>query len=97
MMSETLVGRKLSPMEVSNASRELTQAVEAWRERDLSSEPIKYMYIDGTLFSMRIDGSVEKVPVVVGVTEKGHRTVLALQASNKESAPVWRELFKGRR
>ena len=30
MMSETLVGRKLSPMEVSNASRELTQAVEAW-------------------------------------------------------------------
>ena len=54
------------------------------------------MYIDGTLFSMRIDGSVEKVPVlvVVGVTEKGHRTVLALQAGNKESAPVWRELFK---
>ena len=96
MMSETLVGRKLSPMEVSNASRELTQAVEAWRERDLSSEPIKYMYIDGTLFSMRVDGSVEKVPVlvVVGVTEKGHRTVLALQAGNKESAPVWRELFK---
>ena len=96
MMSETLVGRKLSPMEVSNASRELTQAVEAWRERDLSSEPIKYMYIDGTLFSMRIDGSVEKVPVlvVVGVTEKGHRTVLALQAGNKESAPVWREFFK---
>ena len=96
MMSETLVGRKLSPMEVSKASRELTQAVEAWRERDLSSEPIKYMYIDGTLFSMRIDGSVEKVPVlvVVGVTEEGHRTVLALQAGNKESAPVWRELFK---
>ena len=96
MMSETLIGRKLSPMEVSNASRELTQAVEAWRERDLSLEPIKYMYIDGTLFSMRIDGSVEKVPVlvVVGVTEKGHRTVLALQAGNKESAPVWRELFK---
>jgi putative transposase len=96
MMSETLVGRKLSPMEVSNSGRELTQAVEAWRERDLSSEPIKYIYIDGTLFSMRIDGSVEKGPVlvVVGVTEKGHRTVLALQAGNNESAPVWRELFK---
>ena len=96
MMSETLIGRKLSPMEVSKSSQELTQAVEVWRERDLSSEPIKYMYIDGTLFSMRIDGSVEKVPVlvVIGVTEKGHRTVLALQAGNKESAPVWRELFK---
>ena len=96
MLSETLIGRKLSPMEVSKASKELTEAVEAWRERDLSLEPIKYMYIDGTLFSMRIDGSIEKVPVlvVIGVTEKGHRTVLALQAGNKESASAWRELFK---
>lgn len=96
MLSETLIGRKLSPMEVSKASKELSEAVEAWRERDLSLEPIKYMYIDGTLFSMRIDGSIEKVPVlvVIGVTEKGHRTVLALQAGNKESASSWRELFK---
>jgi putative transposase len=96
MMSETLIGRKLSPMEVSNCGRELTAAVEAWRERDLSSERIKYMYVDGTLFSMRIDGSVEKVPVlvVIGVTEDGHRTVLAVQSGDKESAPTWRELFK---
>jgi len=96
MMSETLIGRRLSPMEVSNCSRELTAAVEAWRERDLSSDPIKYMYVDGTLFSMRIDGSVEKVPVlvVIGVTKEGHRTVLAVQSGDKESAPTWRELFK---
>lgn len=45
---------------------------------------------------MRIDGSVEKVPVlvVIGVTVNGHRTVLALQAGDKESASTWRELFK---
>ncbi len=96
MMSERLIGRKISPMQVSNASRELSQAVEAWRERDLSSESIKYMYVDGTLFSMRIDGSVEKVPVlvVIGVTENGYRTILAVQAGDKESASNWRELFK---
>ena len=96
MMSERLIGRKLSPMEVSKASRELSQAVEAWRERDLSAEPIKYMYVDGTLFSMRIDGSVEKVPVlvVIGVTEDGYRTILAVQSGDKESASTWRELFK---
>jgi transposase-like protein len=31
------------------------------------------MYVDGTLFSMRIDGSIEKVSVlvVIGVTESG--------------------------
>jgi putative transposase len=45
---------------------------------------------------MRIDGSVEKVPVLVaiGVTEQGHRTVLGLQAGDKESAPNWREMFR---
>ena len=96
MMSERLIGRKISSGEVSNVSKDLTRSVEAWRERSLSAEAIKYLYMDGTNFSMRIDGSVEKVPVlvVIGVTESGHRTVLGLQAGDKESATNWRELFK---
>jgi putative transposase len=96
LMSERLIGRKLSASEVSKASKELTQSVEAWRERDLSGESIKYIFVDGVVFSMRIDGSVEKVPVLVaiGVTEKGHRTVLGLQAGDKESASNWRQFFK---
>lgn len=96
MMSERLIGRRLSAGEISNVSKELTSAVEAWRERDLSTEPIKYLYIDGTNFSMRIDGSVEKVPVlaVIGVTTEGCRTALGLQAGDKESATSWREMFK---
>ncbi len=96
MMSERLIGRKISSSEVSKASKELTRSVEQWRERDLSGESIKYIFVDGTLFPMRIDGSIEKVPVLVaiGVTEQGHRTVLGLQAGDKESAPNWRELFK---
>jgi putative transposase len=96
LMSERLIGRRISAMEVSNASKELSRSVEAWRERDLSSESIKYMYVDGTLFSMRIDGSVDKVPVlvVIGVTEEGYRTVLAVQSGDKESAAIWREFFK---
>jgi len=34
------------------------------------------------------------VLVVIGVTLAGHRTVLAVQAGDKESASTWRELFK---
>jgi putative transposase len=96
MMSERLIGRKISSGEVSKVSKELTRSVEAWRERDLSGDKIKYLYIDGTNFSMRIDRSVEKVPVlvVIGVTKEGHRTVLGLQAGDKESAASWREMFK---
>ena len=96
MISERLIGRRISSGEVSKVSKELTRSVEGWRERDLSEEKIKYLYIDGTNFSMRIDRSVEKVPVlvVIGVTKEGHRTVLGLQAGDKESAASWREMFK---
>ena len=96
LMSERLIGRSLSPTEVSEASKELSRAVEQWRERDLSAEGYKYIFVDGTIFSMRIDGSINKVPVLVaiGVTEAGHRTVLGLQFGDKESAANWREFFK---
>jgi len=96
MMSERLIGRSMSATEVSNANKELIDAVERWRSRDLSGEPIKYMFLDGVNFDMRINGSVEKVPVLVaiGVTEAGQRRVLGFQAGDKESAPTWREFFK---
>ena len=96
LMSRRLIGRPLSHSEVSKAAKQLTDAVEAWRERDLSEQKIKYMIIDGVTFSMRVDGSIEKVPVlvVIGVREDGTRTVLGLQAGDKESASNWREFFK---
>ena len=96
MISTRLIGRKISPSEVSNANKELIDAVEKWRTRDLSEETIKYIFLDGVNFDMRIDGSIEKVPVLVaiGVTETGQKLVLGFQAGDKESAPTWREFFK---
>jgi putative transposase len=96
LISERLIGRRISAGEVSKVSSQLSEAVESWREHDLSQEAIKYLFVDGTLFSMRVEGSVEKVPVLVaiGVTGDGRRTVLGLQAGDKESASSWRELFK---
>ena len=96
MISTRLIGSKISPTEISNANKELIEAVEKWRTRDLSGETIKYLFLDGVNFDMRIDGSIEKVPVLVaiGVTETGQKLVLGFQAGDKESAPTWREFFK---
>ena len=96
MLSKRLIGRRISHTQISNTTRELSEAVEKWRDRDLSNESIKYLFMDGVNFSMRIEGSVEKIPVlaVIGVSERGHKMVLALQAGDKESASIWRELFK---
>jgi putative transposase len=96
MISERLIGRRISPSEISSVNAELNTAVEAWRRRDLSQEAVKYLFIDGVHFHMRVGRSIEIVPVLVaiGVTETGQKLVLSLQAGDKESAPSWREFFK---
>ena len=93
LLSKRLIGRKISPTEVSNAHKDLTEAVEKWRMRDLSKEKIKYIFVDGVNFEMRIDGSVENTPVLVaiGVTEEGIKLVIGLQMGDKESASNWLE------
>jgi len=96
MISERLIGRRISAAEISSVSAELNTAVEAWRRRDLSQEAVKYLFIDGVHFHMRMGRSIEIVPVLVaiGVTETGQKLVLSLQAGDKESATSWREFFK---
>lgn len=96
LISNRLLGRRLSHQEVSKAAREMLVAIEQWRTRDLSIEPIKYIFVDGTNFHMRIEKKIERVPVLVaiGVTSTGHKKVLGFQAGDKESASTWREFFK---
>ena len=71
-------------------------AIEKWRTRDLSTENIKYLYIDGTNLSMRVTDSIENVPflVIIGVDERGYKNVLLIQQGDKESASTWRQVFK---
>jgi len=96
MISKRLVGRSISATEISNATKELSEAVEAWRLRDLSGERIKYLYLDGVNFAMRLSTGITKVPVlaIIGVAENGQKLVLGLQTGDKESASSWREFFK---
>ena len=96
LLSKRLIGRKISHGEVSKANKELAEAVEKWRNRDLSKDRIKYLYIDGVIFKMRVDGSIEKVPllVAIGVTEDNVKIVVGMQSGDKESATNWREFFR---
>lgn len=96
LLSKRLIGRRISHAEVSEANRELTEAVERWRNRDLSKEKIKYLYMDGVNFKMRTGRAIENVPVlvVIGVTEEGIKIIVGLQSGDKESATNWREFFR---
>jgi putative transposase len=96
MISQYLFGRRLSASVISQNNTALNAAIEQWRTRDLSRDDIKYLFVDGVNFEMRIGGKVVSVPVlvVVSVDRSGMRKVIALQTGDKESASCWRELFK---
>lgn len=70
--------------------------MEKWRRRDLSAESVKYIFVDGVNFHMRVQRSIDIIPVLVaiGVTEEEHKLVLSLQSEDKESSGSWREFFK---
>jgi len=96
MISHRLIGHKISSGEVSRCSQELVQAIESWRNRNLSSMGFKYLFCDGVCFEMRVARTIEKVSVlvVIGVTENGQKQVIGIQSGDKESASSWRESFK---
>jgi len=96
LISKSLLGRKISASEVSNVNKELMTGIEAWRVRALHEYKIKYLFVDGVNFDMRVDHSIEKIPmlVVIGVTEENQRMFLTIQQGDKDSASTWREIFK---
>jgi putative transposase len=96
MISHRLIGRRISPGEVSRCSTALVKAIENWRNRTLSLLRFKYLFCDGVYFEMRVVKNIEKVSVlvVIGVTENGQKQVIGLQSGDKESASSWREIFK---
>lgn len=96
LISETLIGRKISAGEVSHVNQELLTGIETWRNRPLNDFKVKYLIVDGVYFSMRVEKSIEKIPmlVVIGVTESNQRLILCIQQGDKDSASSWREIFK---
>jgi putative transposase len=48
-------------------NRELTAVVERWQTGGLSREPVKYLFLDGVNFKMRLGGSTGQIPVLVAI------------------------------
>jgi putative transposase len=96
MISQRLIGRRISSGEVSRCSKALVTAIENWRTRTLSLMRFKYLFCDGVYFEMRVAKNIEKVSVlvVIGVTDNGQKQVIGIQSGDKESATGWREMFK---
>lgn len=96
-LSPLLRGAPLSKSAISRLVGRLKALFEAWRQRDLTDEPIRILFLDAIFLRVRIAGKVVSAPVLValGVRADGQKGVLDLEWLSSESADAWGGLLTG--
>jgi len=85
----------LSKSTVSELSDSLSQEYEAWRTRDLSLEPVAYLFIDTVYEPLRRWGQKTGVLCVWAICEDGRKVLLSLSTTNSESYESCLEVLRG--
>jgi putative transposase len=88
----------LSRSTVSEIAESLTEEYEAFRVRDLSQEPVAYLFMDTVYEPLRRWGQKTGVLCVWAICEDGRKVLLSLSLTNSESSEscieVLRDLVK---
>ena len=93
---EDVLGLEVSSSTVSRAAQELDETLQAWRERPLGEQACRYLYLDAHYESVRVDGQIRDVAVLVavGVCADGHRRVLGVDVALSEQEVHWRQFLQ---
>ena len=93
-ITEQMCGFAVSSSQVSKATAELDEQLQAWRERPLGR--MKYLYLDARYEKIRQDGQIRNSALLlaVGVNEDGHREVLGVSVSLGEHEVHWRNFLQ---
>lgn len=94
-ITEQLCGCEVTSSQVSRAAKELDSILDQWRKRPLGAFP--YVYLDARYESVRHNGSVIDVAVLVaiGVAESGKRQILGTSVALSEQEAHWRDFLRG--
>jgi len=89
-VSRRVLGINISAQEVSNSLKTIVPAARGFLERPLNDRHFKYLYVDGTNFSVRRT-TVAKEPtlVVIGVDAADKKSIIAMVQGDKDSKAAW--------
>lgn len=95
MISDRILGVKISKQTVSNSLELVKEKAKEWLTRPIS-EDYWALYIDGTNFKIQRRWSTELEPslVVLGINEKSLKSILSIDSGTKDNAETWRIVFK---
>jgi transposase-like protein len=90
-----LFGGAVGKDTVSRAWHKVQADWEAWQKRDLASDDIVRLILDGTVVRVRIDKKATSLSVLValGVRRDGQKVLVALRNMGGESEAAWRALL----
>jgi putative transposase len=93
-ISGQVLGVKVSHTEVSQSLKTMVPGAKRFLERPLGDRRFKYLYVDGTFFSIRRT-TVDKEPtlVVLGVDDTDRRSILAMVQGDRDDVRAWRMVF----
>ena len=92
-----LRGTPLSKSAISRLIQRLKEAFANWSQRRLEGWRFVVVYMDAIYLKARFAGKVSSIPVlaVVGVTAKGEKILVSLEARGSESQESWQGLIDG--
>lgn len=86
----------LSANTVSRLKQQWLDEHRAWCQRDLKDRRYVYWWADGVYSNVRLDDRLCLL-VMIGVTEHGHKELIAVEDGHRESEASWQELLSGLR
>lgn len=91
-----LRGTPLSKSAVSRLVQRLKEAFSQWRSRPLEGWRCAVVYMDAIYLKARFAGKVSSIPVLaaIGVTDKGDKVLLSLDAKGSESQEAWQGIVR---
>jgi putative transposase len=90
-----LFGGAIGKDTVSRAWRKAKTDWEVWNRRDLSTEPVIRLILDGTVVRVRLDRKATSISllVVLGIRDDGQKVLLAVKSMGGESEAAWRSVL----
>jgi transposase-like protein len=86
----------LSANTISRLKQQWLDEHRTWCQRDLGERRYVYWWADGIYSNVRLDERLCLL-VIIGVTEQGHKELVAVEDGHRESEASWYELLAGLR
>ena len=88
------VAKGLSANTICRLKAKWEEEFQIWNQRALSQDNYIYWWVDGIYFQARMEESKDCVLVVMGVTDKGVKELIAITDGYRESKESWLDLLK---